>query len=96
MKIRMSIPIVKTVIFIASFLAFTTAQAQSLDKFPSKQVAIIVGLAPGGGGDTSSRWIADFLKERWKVPVLVDNKPGAGAMTGVYRQMGRLAPEIGL
>jgi tripartite-type tricarboxylate transporter receptor subunit TctC len=92
----MSIPIVKTVIFIASLLAFTTAQAQSLDKFPSKQVAIIFGFAPGGGGDISSRWIADFLKERWKVPVLVDNKPGAGAMTGIYRRMGRLIPEIGL
>ena len=84
----MSISIVKTVMFIASLCAFTTAQAQAPDKFPSKQVAIIVGLAPGGGDDTSSRWLADFLKERWKVPVLVDNKPGVGAMTGVYRQMG--------
>jgi len=52
MKIGMSVPIVKTLIFIASLLAFTTAQAQSLDKFPSKQVAIIVGFALDGGGDT--------------------------------------------
>lgn len=75
----MSISIFKMVMFIASLCAFTTAQAQAPDKFPSKQVTIIVGFAPGGGGDISSRWIADFLRERWKVPVLVDNKPGAGA-----------------
>lgn len=45
----MSISIFKMVMFIASLCAFTTAQAQAPDKFPSKQVTIIVGFAPGGG-----------------------------------------------
>ena len=56
-----------------------TAMAQTSEKFPSRAVTIIVGFAPGGGGDISSRWIADYLRERWKVPVIVENKPGAGA-----------------
>ena len=55
------------------------AYGQPADKFPSKQVTIIVGFAPGGGGDISSRWIADHLHKRWNVPVIVENKPGAGA-----------------
>lgn len=58
-------------------LASTLGLAQ--EKFPSRQVTLIVGFAPGGGGDISARWMADFLRERWKVPVVVENKPGAGA-----------------
>ena len=58
-------------------LASTLGFAQ--EKFPSRQVTLIVGFAPGGGGDISARWMADFLRERWKVPVVVENKPGAGA-----------------
>jgi len=52
--------------------------SQSSEKFPSKPITIIVGFAVGGGGDISSRWIAEYLRERWKVPVIIDNKPGAG------------------
>ena len=62
-------------------LCLTTAPslAQSTEKFPTKPITIIVGFAVGGGGDISSRWVADYLRERWKVPVVIDNKPGAGA-----------------
>jgi tripartite-type tricarboxylate transporter receptor subunit TctC len=62
------------------------------EKFPSKNVTIIVGFAPGGGGDISARWIAEFLRERWKVPVLVENKPGAGA-TIAAAQLARAKPD---
>ena len=67
----------------ASLLLFCLIAAQSLaqptEKFPTKPITIIVGFAVGGGGDISSRWVADYLRERWKVPVVIDNKPGAGA-----------------
>jgi tripartite-type tricarboxylate transporter receptor subunit TctC len=59
-------------------LVAAAAFAQPAEKFPSRQVTIVVGFAPGGGGDMSARWIGDFLRERWKVPVIVENKPGAG------------------
>lgn len=67
----------------ASLALGTAAQAQTAEKFPSRQVTIVVGFAAGGGGDTSSRWIADYLRERWKVPVIVENKPGAGSTIAV-------------
>lgn len=56
-----------------------TPGAGAQERFPSRQVTILVGFAPGGGGDISARFIADFLRERWKVPVVVENRPGAGA-----------------
>ena len=62
------------------------------ERFPSRQVTIIVGFAAGGGGDISARFIADFLRERWKVPVVVENRPGAGA-TIAAGQLARARPD---
>ncbi len=66
-------------VLLASLGVTLTALAQPADKFPSRQVTLIVGFAPGGGGDMAARWMADYLHERWKVPVIVENRPGAGA-----------------
>src|SRR4051812_2907732 len=41
-------------------------------------VRIIVGFAPGGSSDLAARIIAERLKDTLGVPVLVDNKAGAG------------------
>jgi tripartite-type tricarboxylate transporter receptor subunit TctC len=62
----------------ASLVIGTAAQAQTGEKFPSHPITILVGFAAGGGGDMSARWVADYLRKRWNVPVIVDNKPGAG------------------
>ena len=56
-----------------------TAAAQS---FPSNQVRIIVGLAPGGTTDLVSRILAQKLTEAWGQNVIVDNRPGASGMIG--------------
>ena len=66
--------------------------ALAQERFPSRQVTIIVGFAPGGGGDISARFIADYLRERWKVPVVVENRPGAGA-TIAAAQLARARPD---
>ncbi len=78
-------------LLVAVLVAFG-AQALAQDKFPSRPVTIMVGFAAGGGGDISARWIADFLRERWKVPVIVENKPGAGA-TIATAQLARSKPD---
>jgi len=45
---------------------------------PKSAVKIIVGFAPGGSSDLAARIIADKLRDVLGVPVVVDNKPGAG------------------
>ncbi|WP_179106887.1 tripartite tricarboxylate transporter substrate binding protein [Variovorax sp. KK3] len=64
------------------------------EAFPSasKTVTILVGFAPGGGGDTWSRWMADYLRARWKTTVVVENKPGAGG-TIVAGLLARAKPD---
>jgi tripartite-type tricarboxylate transporter receptor subunit TctC len=51
------------------------AQAQTALKGPLR---IIVGFAAGGSSDIAARMLADRLKDSLGVPVIVENKPGAG------------------
>jgi tripartite-type tricarboxylate transporter receptor subunit TctC len=39
---------------------------------------MVIALAPGGGVDTTGRFIAQKLSEAWGQPVVADNRPGAG------------------
>ena len=50
--------------------------------FPTKPVRIIVPYSPGGGLDFIARMVSQPLNERWGVPVIVDNRPGASGMVG--------------
>jgi tripartite-type tricarboxylate transporter receptor subunit TctC len=50
--------------------------------YPSGQVRIVVPAIAGGGLDIIVRPLAQRLSERWKQPVIIDNRPGAGGLIG--------------
>lgn len=72
--------------------ALAASRADAQEDFPSKPITIIVGFAAGGGTDISARWIADYIRETWKVTAVVENKPGAGA-TIAMAQAARAKPD---
>lgn len=52
------------------------------EAFPSKPVTFVVPYAAGGPADAFIRPLAQALSERLKVPVVIDNKPGANGNIG--------------
>jgi tripartite-type tricarboxylate transporter receptor subunit TctC len=68
------------------------AGAAAQGAFPSRTINMIVGFAPGGGTDTAARIIAKHVSETMKVPVTVDNRPGAGG--NIAQELaGKAAPD---
>lgn len=65
--------------FAISFFAALPALGQ---QYPSKPIRMIVGFPPGGIMDIYARMLAKPMQERLKVPVVIDNRPGAGGMVG--------------
>lgn len=61
----------------ASSFAAGAAYAQA-PAYPAKPIRMVIALAPGGGVDTTGRFIAQKLSEAWGQPVVADNRPGAG------------------
>lgn len=59
-----------------------TKSGQPGSSFPAKPVRIVVPYPPGGGLDFLARLISQPLNERWGMPVIVDNRPGASGMVG--------------
>jgi tripartite-type tricarboxylate transporter receptor subunit TctC len=62
-------------------LAASVARAQDdVSKYPTRPIHIIVGFAAGGGNDIIARIFAQKLSEDLGQPVIVENKPGGGAI----------------
>jgi len=54
------------------------AFAASPEAFPRRPITWVLPFPPGGFGDTVSRMLAQHMTASLGVPVLVDNRPGAG------------------
>lgn len=66
----------------ACFFAFAASMAfaQDVSSYPSRPIHLIVGFAAGGGNDVIARIYAQKLSEDLRQPVIVENRPGAGAI----------------
>jgi tripartite-type tricarboxylate transporter receptor subunit TctC len=67
---------------LAFSLASLTASPAQEDpsKYPSRAIHIVVGFTPGGGNDLIARIVGQKLSDSVGQPVIIDNKPGGGAI----------------
>jgi tripartite-type tricarboxylate transporter receptor subunit TctC len=69
----------RTVSGVLMLAASAFAAGQS---FQGKGIRFIIPYPPGGGGDTLGRTVAQKLSESIGIPVIVDNRGGAGGIIG--------------
>jgi tripartite-type tricarboxylate transporter receptor subunit TctC len=72
--------LVTLALLISASLSTTYALAQGT--YPTKPVRMIVPFPAGGATDILARAVAERLAQRLGQPVIIDNKPGAGANIG--------------
>jgi len=66
----------------ACLAAMSCIATPALAEFPDKPIRIIVSSSPGGYLDIISRAVGKELQERWRQPIIVENKPGASGVVG--------------
>jgi tripartite-type tricarboxylate transporter receptor subunit TctC len=66
----------------ALLVAGLRAAPVAAQAFPGKPITIIVPFPAGSASDSGARIMAQAMSESLKVPVVVDNKPGASGIVG--------------
>lgn len=66
-----------------AILAGTALGAEDPAKYPSRPVTMIIQWGAGGVADTSGRRLADLARKYLGQPIVVENKPGGGGVTGM-------------
>lgn len=89
-KIRRAVmvPLTAAVVLVCGVAAHAFAQSD----FPSRPVRLVIPTAAGGGFDILGRQVAQRLTEDQKLNVVVENRPGAGTITGT-EHVARSAPD---
>ena len=63
--------------------AFALAAPAFAQQWPDKPLRLYVAQGAGGGQDTIARYLADKVTQELKQQVLIENRPGAGAIIGM-------------
>jgi len=74
----------RALVAVAILLAVSGASwAQSPEtKYPTQPVRFVVPYTAGGGTDVIIRLVAKHMSDTWNVPVIVENRVGAGGVVG--------------
>lgn len=82
----------RTMMVVSLLLAFGMTAGAMAEEFPSRPVRVIIPFPPGGGIDLLVRAAGQELSRRWRVPVVIDNRAGAGGNIGTAA-VARAAPD---
>ncbi len=71
-----------TLLVTSACVASGVSVAQTAANYPSKPIKLVVSFTAGGTTDILAREVGQQMSLRWKVPVIVENKPGASGNLG--------------
>ncbi len=70
-------------IILCSLVVSMFFNASLFAAYPEKEITIVVPHSPGGGTDTTTRFLAKVMEKYVEVPIVVINKTGAGGAVGM-------------
>jgi tripartite-type tricarboxylate transporter receptor subunit TctC len=73
---------IRTIPALLGALSLAFSAAALAQAWPAKPVKFVMPSAPGSSPDRYTRLLAEKLTQKWGVPVVVENRPGATAMIG--------------
>lgn len=76
---------------LATAVAVASVAPVAAQEYPSQPITIVVPYTAGSGTDQLARLMAQFITAEYKVPVLIDNKPGGNGFIGA-QQVARSTP----
>jgi tripartite-type tricarboxylate transporter receptor subunit TctC len=80
MMTSISTPAFRSVLVVLCWLASALVpQAASAQAYPTRPIHLLVGFGAGGPTDITFRKLADLASKHLGQPIIVENKPGAGA-----------------
>ena len=65
-----------------TLLCAATLPAPAQD-YPSRSILFVVPFTPGTTADSLARLMQTHISQRWGVPVVVENRPGAAGIIGI-------------
>src|SRR5262245_8364580 len=85
--------LVSSVVFAGfALLAAAAATPAAETAYPTRPIRLIVPFPPGGSADPLARAFGAWFSDKFGVPVVADNRPGAG--TAIAHTLGaRAAPD---
>jgi len=72
----------RSVIFAASLLVCAIAAPAARAEWPDHPIRWVVGFGPGGANDLIARFAAEGVGKLLKQTIVIENRPGAGAVIG--------------
>lgn len=76
------IKVLTPITFLLVNVLIATVEGRAAEKFPSREIIMVVQFAPGGSVDLTSRLLAEHLRKELGVPVIVENRAEAGGVKG--------------
>ena len=77
----------RSLIVVAAILGCAIAAPAARAAWPDHPIRFIVGFGPGGANDLIARFAAEGVGKQLHQTVIVENRPGAGAVIGTaYRR----------
>lgn len=90
--LRPVVPLLAVILPLALLLPPPAPDLGAQEKFPAREVTLIVPWPAGGGSDISMRLMAEHAQKALGMPVVVVNKPGAAGAIG-HREIASAKPD---